>query len=199
MANVMVFVDDAVRGTLPGICVKDGVATSDKLVIRDEAGNRAGLGVAWLLLLLGPPGWVGLLLISFARGGRPDVLTVEVPMSEPAYRRIQAARRLRRRSLAVGVLAGFLALVALTSSPGATSTGPGASSGGGFQGAAIGLIAAAFVVGAVIMLFVADHRATNATVQVDLDASRRWVTVSRVHPAFVAACQAHELQRDRRT
>jgi uncharacterized membrane protein YeaQ/YmgE (transglycosylase-associated protein family) len=190
MAQVTVFVDDAVRGTLPSICVKDGMTTVDRLVIRDEAGNRTGLGVAWLLLLLGPPGWLGLVLISFTRGGRSEVLTVELPMSEPAYQRIQAARRLRRRAVVVGVLAGVVAMVSLTGDR---------TSSGAFQWAAVGLIAAAVVVVAVITLFVADHRRTKATVGVDLDASRRWVTLSRVHPAFVAACQAHEQRQVQRT
>ena len=31
--------------------------------------------------------------------------------------------------------------------------------------------------------------AARASVVVDLDASRRWVTLSDVHPAFVAACR----------
>jgi hypothetical protein len=190
MAQVTVFVDDAVRGTLPSICVKDGVATVDRLVIRDQPGDRAGLGVAWLLLLAGPLGWLGLLIISFARGGRAEVLTVEVPMSEPAYQRIRAARRLRRRAVVVGVLAGVLAMVSLTGDR---------TSGGAFEGAALGLIAAVVVVGAVITLFVADHGGTNATIGVDLDASRRWVTLSRVHPAFVAACQAQEQRQVQRT
>ena len=49
MASVMVFVDDAVRAELPHVCVKDGVPTRDALSINQEVGNRAGLGVAWLL------------------------------------------------------------------------------------------------------------------------------------------------------
>lgn len=191
MAHVAVFVDDAVRGTLPGVCVKDGVATADQMVVRDEVGDRAVLGLAWLLLLAGPLGWLGLLIMSTARSGRGEVLTVQVPMSEQAYQRLLAGRRLRRRAVLVGVLGGLLALVALTSSN--TTTGDA------FQWRALGLIAALAVVGAILTLFIADHRLRNATIQVDLDASRRWVTLSRVHPAFVAACQAHEQRLPQRT
>jgi len=191
MAHVAVFVDDAVRGTLPGVCVKDGVATADQMVVRDEVGDRAVLGLAWLLLLAGPLGWLGLLIMSTARSGRGEVLTVQVPMSEQAYQRLLAGRRLRRRAVLVGVLGGLLALVALTSSNRTT--------GDAFQWRALGLIAALAVVGAILTLFIADHRLRNATVQVDLDASRRWVTLSRVHPAFVAACQAYEQRLPQRT
>jgi hypothetical protein len=191
MAQVTVFVDDAVRGTLPAVCVKDGVATADRLVIRDEAGNRTGLGVAWLLLLLGPPGWLGLLLISFTRGRRPDVLTVELPMSEPAYQRVRAARRLRRCAAVAGSVAGIVAVVALTTSDGT----PGDS----LQWKAIGLLAGLVVVASIVALFVAERRCTHATVSIELDASRRWVTISRVHPAFTAACHAHEQRQRQRT
>lgn len=129
--------------------------------------------------------------MSTARSGRGEVLTVQVPMSEQAYQRLLAGRRLRRRAVLVGVLGGLLALVALTSSNRTT--------GDAFQWRALGLIAALAVVGAILTLFIADHRLRNATVQVDLDASRRWVTLSRVHPAFVAACQAHEQRLPQRT
>jgi hypothetical protein len=191
MADVTVFVDDAVRGTLPGVCAKDGVATVNHLVIRDQVGDRAGLGVAWLLLLAGPLGWLGLVVISYARGGRSDVLTVEVPMSEPAYQRIRAARRLRRRAVVVGVLAGFLAVFAISS---ATGTGDQRQ-----WAAALGVIAGTALTGAVVATVLADHRERSSTVQVDLDASRRWVTLSRVHPAFVAACQVQEQRQVQRT
>lgn len=191
MAQVTVFVDDAVRGTLPGICAKDGTPTADLLTVRDELGDRAGLGVAWLLLLLGPLGWLGLLIISLARSGRGEVLTVQVPMSDHAYDQLRAARRLRRGAVAVAVAGGLVGLWILTSTD--------RTAGDALQWRTLGLLALAAVVGAILTLFVADHRLTHASVQVDLDASRRWVTLSRVHPAFVAACQAHEQQHARRT
>jgi hypothetical protein len=37
------------------------------------------------------------------------------------------------------------------------------------------------------------------SVGVTLDASRRWVTLTNVHPQFVAACQAHEATQAHRT
>lgn len=191
MGTVMVFVDDAVRGTLPRVCAKDGVATGDHMIVRDELGDRAGLGVAWLLLLAGPVGWVGLLIIAMARSGRGEVLTVQVPMSTAAYERLRSAWRLRRGALVVGVVGGFIAVMALTSS--------GSSSGDELQSRAIGLIAALAVVGAIVVLFIAEARARRGTVVVDLDASRRWVTLSGVHPAFVAACRTQEQRQHQPT
>ena len=184
------FVDDAVRGSLPQVCVKEGVPTADQLVVRDELGDRAGLGVAWVLVLLGPLGWIGLLLISISRGARGEVLTVQVPMSEAAYQRLRAARRLGRNALIAGVVATIVAATTLGSAV-ADSSAPVART--------IALLACLTLLGAIITRFVADRRASSATVHVDLDASRRWVTLSRVHPAFVAACEAHELRQHQRT
>jgi hypothetical protein len=42
---------------------------------------------------------------------------------------------------------------------------------------------------------VGEVRIERTTVGIDLDASRRWLTVTRVHPAFAAACAAHEAER----
>lgn len=184
----MVFVDDAVRGTLPDVCAKDGVPTADRIVVREELGDRAGLGVAWLLLLLGPIGWLGLLLIAFSRGARGEVLTVRVPMSEPAYARLQSARRMQRVGLAVAVAAFVVWFV----------TTAGADLGD-LEGRMVLLAVIASLAGGILSVLVGETRVRASSVQVDLDASRRWVTLSRVHPAFVAACQAHEQRQRQRT
>lgn len=187
MAQATVFVDDAVRGTLPSICVKDGVATTDQLVVQDELGDRSSLGVGWLLLLLGPLGWIGLLLMMVSRSGRGELLTVKLPMSDLAYQRLRAARRLRTASAAAAV---GVVVVALLAAP---------SGGFGGSGRIYAVVAVAALVAAVVTLLVADARVTAGTVQVDLDASRRWVTFSRVHPTFAAACQAQEQRQSQRT
>jgi len=190
MGQVTVFVDDAVRGTLPGICVKDGVATADQLVVRDPLGDRAGLGVLWLLLLAGPLGWLGLLVVAWSRGGRGEVLTVQVPMSEPAYQRIQAIRRRRRNALLVIAASLVVALIVLASS---------GSAGDASEGKMVALLAAATLVGGVVTLLITDGRLRQAQIGVDLDASRRWVTLYRVHPEFVRACAAQEQRQGQRT
>ncbi len=183
----MVFVDDAVRGTLPGICVKDGVPTSDGLTLRTELGDRAGMGVAWLLLFAGPFGWLALLLIASSRGGRREVLTVQVPMSEPAYQRRRAAQRMQNVWLATAVGGAIGVLVAL------------ASFGGQPLGRALALLAAGAVVAGVIGLITNERRARDERIVVDLDASRRWVSLGGVHPEFVAACLAQEQRQAQRT
>jgi hypothetical protein len=180
VAEVTVFVDDAVMGTLPLICTKEGAPTSDRLRVRSDVGDRAGLGVAWLLLLAGPLGWVGLLLISASRGGGAEVLTVELPVSEVAYQRLRAARHLRWRGCVAGVIGG--AGVFVTALGDAPLLLP---------------LAVVVVVVAIVILFVADRRIRATQVGVELDASRRWVTLSRVHPNFAAACTAQTRERQR--
>jgi len=39
----------------------------------------------------------------------------------------------------------------------------------------------------------------HESIGVTLDASRRWVRLSNVHPQFVAACEAHEATQARPT
>src|SRR5579872_339974 len=84
VASTRVFVDDAVLGHLPPVCVKDGIPTSDSLVLTENVGGRTGLGIAWLLLLVGPLGWLGLLILSASRQSG-DILTVTLPYSEVAF------------------------------------------------------------------------------------------------------------------
>ena len=187
MADVLVFVDDAVRGTLPGICAKDGVPTSDGLTLRTELGDRAGMGVAWLLLFAGPLGWLALLLISASRGGRREVLSVQVPMSEPAYQRRRAAQRLQNLWLAGAVVGAVVVLASL------------ASSGGSPLGRALAFLAIGVVAVSVVGLIANEARLRRERIVIDLDASRRWVTLGGVHPDFVAACQAQEQRQGQRT
>ena len=186
MASVLVFVDDAVRGALPGVCARDGVPTGDSLQSRHEVGNRAGLGIAWLLLLAGPIGWIGLIVLSVSRSGRVEELSVRLPMSEPAYQRLRSARRLRDRSVLVLVVAAVTALLLLTTESTLLT-----------QSALLGAAVVAGV--AFVAMITGAVRRDREAVGVVLDASRRWVTLSNVHPQFVAACQAHEAAQPRRT
>ncbi len=169
MAQATVFVDDAIRGTLPPICVKEGTPTVDRLVIRTKVGTGYGGGIAWLLLLAGPLGWLGLLMFAMARGPA-GVLTVQVPFSAAANERFRAARgACWMASLAtLGLVAA--ALVGVTHDT--------------FDGRVLGVIAAVGALMALVRWVVELHRLQQCSVGISLDASRRWVTMSRVHPAF---------------
>ncbi len=175
MADVTVFVDRAVQGDLPRVCVIDGVDTADSLAVRREVGDGASLGVAWLLLLAGPLGWIGLLLIASSRSGRAEVLTVRLPYSAAAYARLQEARRQRRIGwglAAAGVVAGLVVAVA-----------------GLWTAYATLVIGAALATGAWGLVEGARGawRIARLSVDVELDASRRWVSLRSVHPRFAAA------------
>ncbi|MDA8301895.1 MAG: hypothetical protein M0005_10215 [Actinomycetota bacterium] len=172
MPQVTVFVDAAVLGTLPPVCVKDGTPTHDHLAIESEVSGGTGLGVAWLLVLFGPIGWLGLIVIAVMR--RPsDILTVRLPFSEQAYQRYRGARRMQHTLFLVAVVVAVLALTAYrTLHP-----------LGALAGALLGLCALGAVVGGLLEW----RRARSSTVGVELDASRRWVTLTRVHPDFERA------------
>ena len=75
MATVSVFVDDAVRGRLPHICVETGLPADGKLVVEQ---SRGGIGFAWLLIFLGPIGWIALVVVAVL--ARRETLAVRAPV-----------------------------------------------------------------------------------------------------------------------
>src|SRR3954452_16807702 len=171
MAEVTVFVDDAVRGTLPNVCAKDGVTATGRFRVTKEVGRSNRLGILWLLALVGSLGWLVLVYLLARDSG--EWLDVQLPYSDEAYERFVAARRLRRSALVVAVAAGLpLLFVAAWA----------------HLGAAGGLIALVVIVASLIVAVVADLRMERALVRVSLDASRRWVSLSGAHPAFADAC-----------
>ena len=174
MASVTVFVDDAVLGDLPPVCVIDGVATDDALTYSQQMGDRSGLGVAWLLVLAGPIGWLGLIVISaFRRSG--ELLTVTLPFSEAAYRRKVGAERARLLATLVTValvIAAFAAFVEHTTA---------------FRVVALGLAVLACLAFSAVITGAARLR--KVTVRLDLDASRRWLSLHGVHDSFVSAVE----------
>jgi hypothetical protein len=187
MASVTVFVDDAVRAELPRICTKDGVPTGDALSLSQEVGNRAGLGIAWLLIFAGPLGWFALLLISLSRSGRVESLRVEIPMSDTAYRRRRQAQTQRDRAavlLIASVIGGMLLLISPDSS---------------LMGRAWALLVITVFALSLIAMAVGAVRFGREDVGISLDASRRWVTLSNVHPHFAQACEAQQASRPHRT
>jgi len=130
--------------------------------------------MAWLLVLAGPLGWIGLFIIAAMR--RPaDQLRVTLPFSEGAYQRFIAARR-RPTAWTVTVVATvLLALLGVAMQRPPTVV----------AGYALGALAV-FALGQLVL---AVRRANRSRVGVALDASRRWVTLTGVHPAFAAAAR----------
>jgi hypothetical protein len=164
VAEVTVFIDDAVLGNFPPLCIKEGIPTSDRLTWREPVNP---LGSAWLLLFLGPVGWLCLLLIA----GRSGHVTAKLPFCEFAYRRLQVARRMQTIWVTFAVIAWLLGLGAVAIHSRASIA----------AAAALGLGALAATVKAVIE----TRRLRYLIVRLDLDGSRRWVTISGVHPTFV--------------
>jgi hypothetical protein len=189
MADVRVFVDDAVQGRLPAVCAKTGQPCDGWLTLTSTVARYGGIGTAWLLLLLliGPIGWAMLLVIALLGPGRGEErLTVELPWSTAAQQRVQA---LRRQTWLAGSVTALVSagLVAYGWLGGAT--GPP-------TGRTVVVLAAVGIGGGIVASLVAGWRAARATVGVELDASRRWVTLRLVHPAFAAAVRAQQA-RDR--
>ena len=165
MASVTVFVDDAIRGDLPPVCVQSG-APATTTVSTDVWVGR-GLGLLWLLMLAGPLGWLVLLFLAFGHAGQ-EKLVVKLPYSDAVLPKQDRLRAVRAAGLAltfVGVV-GFVTGVL------------------GFGWIWLGLAVVSLVVS-----FVAHMRLGWESVEVELDGSRRWVRLAYVHPAFVEAVQ----------
>jgi hypothetical protein len=171
VAEITVFIDDAVLGDFPPLCVKEGVPTDDRLTLSEPA-NR--LGPLWLviLVLVGPIGWLCLALLGW-RGGH---IRAKLPFCEFAYRRLKVAQRMQTIWVTFAVI---LFLLALTASVVHTRASIAAA-------VALGLGALAATVKALI-----ETRCLRyLVVRLELDGSRRWVTITGVHPAFAAAVAA---------
>jgi hypothetical protein len=178
VADVTVFVDDAVLGRLPSVCAKDGTYTDDRLTVSQELGGSSGLGITWLLFLVGPVGWLVLIVMSSMRrsGG---MLTVTLSFSQAAYERLVRHRRKRWPWGIIAIVVGFVTVEYLVS-----------TSGGNHQSLIRALLGVVGGIVAFVCLFgwmASVARFRKAKVDMDLDASRRWVTLSGVHPNFAAA------------
>lgn len=155
-----VFVDRVVMGELPMVCAKTGAPAAG--LVRTSTAVRA-LGWAWMLVFAGPPGWLALLVVLWIGA---EQFEGRVPMSKAAIDRIQG--RTRGAWIAAGGAVLSTLLFLWIEFPGLGVLG------------VIGLVA----------YLVLSTGANWASVDLKLDASRRWVTISSVHPDFVAAVRA---------
>src|SRR5689334_4055712 len=86
MSTATVFVDDAVQGHLPMVGVTDGAPAEGLHRIHLTVGGPSGW--LWLLLFLGPIGWIVLVaLLAFGSGRR---FTVRLPYTYAALARERA-------------------------------------------------------------------------------------------------------------
>ena len=169
MRTVRVFVDDAVEGRLPPVCVLTGAEADSYRAVRRRIG---GIGAgAWLLVLLGPVGWLLIALVDLA-SGRTEFLTVLLPYEADAWNRLERDRHMRFIAGLGAFVAGALVL---------TRWAP--------------WLWVAALVSALAMYLVMQTRLSRVETNLDLDASRRWVTISGISEAFA---EAADLSRQRR-
>ena len=171
MASVTVFVDDAVRGDWPPICVRSGAPAEWTATVRVPV-NRPSEAV-WLLVLLGPVGWL-ILAILLGGGLNHEVLTVQLPYSGALEVKFRERRGRRNVAIVAAVVLTALGLIG-------TSAGY-----------------AILLVPGVIAIVVAVFRHSQMVlddVAIELDGSRRWVTISGVADEFARAVES----RDRRS
>ena len=167
MSRVTVFVDDVVQGHLPYVCAKTG-APADGLERIERSIGGSGFWI--LLIFLGPIGWIALFALSLINS---RTLTVRIPMSFAAINHERMLRRTRMIA-AIATIAAVVGAIAVKHQPGR----------GGF----VVLAAAAFLIAVVFHV-----RVQFAIVDVDLDASGRWVTLRGVHANFVHAVESRPL------
>lgn len=175
MAAVSAFVDDAIRGDLPHVCAKTGEPADLMIRMRQPVGG--GLpAAAWLLLLLGPMGIIILVVLALGWPGA-EQLTVRIPETEASFARERQLERWRLAALGAGV---FVPLY------------------GGLSNAALPALWLALGAGFLITAAVLHVLVWRQSIGVSIDITRRWVTLTGVHPAFVEAVNRQEATASRR-
>ena len=169
MAAVSVFVDDAIRGDLPRVCAKTGEPADLVIRMRQPVGGGIPAWV-WLLLFLGPLGVFALLLAAlFAPSA--EYLTVRIPETESSFQRERQLERWRLAALGAGVTLPFVGVFGVGMFP------------------LLWLVSsvASFLAAAALTWFL-----WRQSISVGIDVTRRWVTLTNVHPAFVEAVDRQE-------
>lgn len=141
-----------------------------------------------MLLLIGPVGWAVLLFLALFTPDRSERLRVEVPWTADTEARVQGLRRRRRIAYAIAAVAGLAIALSIF-----LAAGPGAGAAMIMQVVRLSLVLT--TVAALAVGLVAERRLGHEAVRVELDASRRWVTLGNVHPGFA---QAVRTDQDRR-
>lgn len=164
MAAVSVFVDDAIRGDLPLICAKTGEPADVIIRIRQPVGGMPR--VVWLLVVLGAVSFPVIFLLALLWPG--EQLTVRVPQTDASFERERHMQRLRLAALGAGVVVPLAGVMSV----------------GMFLGLWLALGVAFFVVAGALSIML-----WRETIGVSIDVTRRWVTLTNVHPNFVEAVE----------
>ena len=173
MATTTVFVDDAVQGHLPMVCVRTGEPADGLHRIHQTIGG--GSPWAFLLVFLGPLGWL-VLFASLLFGGRSRQLLVRLPYSHNGLAREQSEFRAAVVS-GVAMVVGAIAIVVALAGPTPRSQ---------VRGTLI-LLMAGVTVCAAIATFALGIRYSLHRPGIELDASGRWVTLRAVDSGFARA------------
>jgi hypothetical protein len=179
MSDTTVFVDDAVLGRLPMVCVRTGAPADGLHRIHQRRGGLSGW--AFLLLFLGPIGIVVLVVLAVTSRSRDFV--VRLPYAQRALDSERQEFRAAIVAFAATVLLGMAA--AWIGASGSRSEVHSVLLTLAWGAAAAGVVATlAFAI-----------RFTTRRPAIDLDASGRWVNLSGVHPAFAAAARDEQVAR----
>ena len=171
----LIHVDDLAVGAGPAVCAITGAPTDHWVRVSSSEGGFQGW---WLILvLLGPIGWIALVVLA-ALARRPSRVSGVLPISAEALSRYNAAVATSQRA----IVAAGLAMVAWV--------GLIAWDGGGIGTPAIAALSALGGVGVLVWLG-ASIAAPFRWIDLQLDGSGRWVTVTRAHPDYAAALARH--------
>jgi hypothetical protein len=173
-----VFVDDAVLGHFPAVCAKTGEHT-DGLYRIDGQVRSPGRAALLLLIFLGPIGWIILLFAMIASG--PERVHTRIPYSSAAVGRERFITRSRTWSLVATLVFVVLAV------------------SGGIAAFEIPAVWTTLAVVAFLGFVALQGWLEFTRVHVSIDGSRRWITLSGVHPKFAEAVRATQAQSNPRT
>ena len=163
---------------MPPICAKSGEPTSRHLTITQDM--TGSLGALWLALFFGPLGWLLLLVVAATR--RRSNLTVRLPYAADVLGWYASA--VRQTLWCIG--GAFAVLAACLAAPAVIPI---------FPADRLALIVPTVMLLGVVAVAWCRWRAHRLLVHLSLDASGRWVTLHKVHPAFADACSRAARQR----
>ena len=173
MATTTVFVDDVVQGRLPMVCVRTGEPADGLHRIHQTIDG--GSPWAFLLIFLGPLGWM-FLIVSMVFNGRSRQLLVRLPYSHHGLAREQSEFRAAVVSGAAMVASAIAMVIALT--------GPTPRSQ--VRETVVFLLVGATLLAAVSTIALGIRYSLHRP-GIELDASGRWVTLRGIHPNFARA------------